>query len=202
MCLSRWAVVLPLFIMSGCRDRQAEPSGTVSPPAASSAPPASSGSATAASSAPPASSGSAAAAPNAAGPMNAAPAGPGARPNVPPTDFAIECRTSVTAKDTIGVRVASMKPRDPLRGTLTVNGVALGTRRFNVRATPYAATYVLLFESYGAGDNKPAKEALTAGKSIVARLVANGDQTDLYFDGDVDLVRSDEQPVAQPLRCE
>jgi hypothetical protein len=188
MCLSRWAVVLPLFIMSGCPARQAEPSGSGSPPAASPAPPAATGSTTAA--------------PSAAGSMSAAPAGPGARPNVPPADFAIECRTSVTAKDTIGVRVASVKPKDPLRGTLTVDGVALGTRRFNVRATPYAATYVLLFESYGAGDNKPAKEALAAGKSIVARLVANGDHTDLYFDGDVHLVRSDAQPVVQPLRCE
>ncbi len=67
-------------------------------------------------------------------------------------------------------------------GALSIDGGT--TRRFAVKAAAHAATYALLFEAYGAGDAAPKGEALTKDKSIVARLVADGDVTKLYFDGD------------------
>jgi hypothetical protein len=68
-------------------------------------------------------------------------------------------------------------------GAVTVDG-AVGTRRFNVRAVPYNATYSLVFQGYGSGDHKPASESMKRMTSVVARLVAYGDATHLFFDSD------------------
>lgn len=85
---------------------------------------------------------------------------------------------------------------DAMQGAVTIDGAE--TRRFRVRATPFAGTYVLSFLEYGEGDAKPATEALTAEKSTIVRVVTSGDDTDLYFDGDV-------HPAgvtgANPIRC-
>jgi len=70
-----------------------------------------------------------------------------------------------------------------MAGTITVDGAA-GTRRFKIKSTPSAATYNLLFDGYGAGDQKPAAESLKSGKSVVARLVQFGDTPHLFFDSD------------------
>jgi hypothetical protein len=70
-----------------------------------------------------------------------------------------------------------------MTGTLTVNGAA-GTRRFKVKALPSAATYNLQFQGYGTGDQKPASESFTKGKTTLARLVAYGDVNHLFFDVD------------------
>lgn len=83
---------------------------------------------------------------------------------------------------------------DSMRGTLSIDG--RDTRRFDVKAIPSKATYSLVFVSYGSGDVKPATEKLTAGKSVVARLVAAGDDEDLYFDVDVH-----PRGATTPIRC-
>jgi hypothetical protein len=70
-----------------------------------------------------------------------------------------------------------------MTGTLTVNGAA-GTRRFTIKALPSAATYHLQFQGYGTGDQKPASEKFTKGKTTLARLVAYGDVNHLFFDVD------------------
>ncbi|HEY1691064.1 MAG TPA: hypothetical protein VGG39_02825 [Polyangiaceae bacterium] len=70
-----------------------------------------------------------------------------------------------------------------MAGTLTVNGAA-GTRRFTIKAVPSAATYNLQFQGYGTGDKKPASETFTKGKTTLARLVAYGDVSHLFFDVD------------------
>lgn len=79
--------------------------------------------------------------------------------------------------------------KTPMTGTVLFTGSDLPARKFRVHAEPHAATYVLMFDGYGEGDQKPptAKEAFTA-KSIVARLVTIGSDDKLFFDGDVKLV--------------
>ena len=70
-----------------------------------------------------------------------------------------------------------------MTGTVTADG-AVGTRRFKVKAVPYSATYNLMFEAYGSGDQKIGSETMTKDKSVVARLVAFGDVNHLFFDSD------------------
>lgn len=70
-----------------------------------------------------------------------------------------------------------------MTGTVMVDGTE--TRRFAVTAVPHAATYALVFASYGEGDKPPVGEKLVASKSIVTRIVANGEKNDIYFDGDI-----------------
>jgi hypothetical protein len=70
-----------------------------------------------------------------------------------------------------------------MTGTVTADG-AVGTRRFKIKAVPYAATYNLTFQAYGAGDQKLTSETMTKDKSVVARLVAFGDVNHLFFDSD------------------
>jgi hypothetical protein len=70
-----------------------------------------------------------------------------------------------------------------MNGTVTADG-AVGTRRFNVRAAPYNGTYNLVFQSYGTEDRKPPSESLTRMTSVVARLVAYGEASHLFLDGD------------------
>jgi hypothetical protein len=70
-----------------------------------------------------------------------------------------------------------------MTGTVTADGAA-GTRRFNVRATPYSATYPLVFLGYGPGDQKPTSESMTKMTSVVGRLVSYGDVLHLFLDGD------------------
>jgi hypothetical protein len=89
--------------------------------------------------------------------------------------------TSCTVALPTGTFVASFD--DSMSGKVTVDGAA-GTRRFKVKSTPYSATYMLIFQAYDAGDRKPPSETLTAGKSIVARLVMVGSTLHLYFDSD------------------
>lgn len=69
-----------------------------------------------------------------------------------------------------------------MTGTVTFDGAAV-TRRFKIKATPYAATYTLGFQGYGPGDHKPAQESLATGKTV-ARIVAYGEVNHLFFDGD------------------
>lgn len=71
----------------------------------------------------------------------------------------------------------------PMTGTVTLDG-GVGTRRFKIKAAPSAATYNLVFDGYAPGDQKPAAESLTRGKSVIARLVAYGDVNHLFFDVD------------------
>jgi hypothetical protein len=57
-------------------------------------------------------------------------------------------------------------------------------RCFRVKAVPSAATYLLMFEGYGKGDQRPAAEKLAKHTSVVARLVAYGETNHLFFDAD------------------
>ena len=57
-------------------------------------------------------------------------------------------------------------------------------RRFAIKAVPSAATYLLMFDGYGKGDETPAGEKLEKGKSIVARIVSYGPVDHLVFDSD------------------
>lgn len=70
-----------------------------------------------------------------------------------------------------------------MTGTLMVDGAE--PRRFAVSVVPHSGTYIMLFASYGEGDKKPVGEKLVVAKSIVARLVADSEKNDLYFDVDV-----------------
>lgn len=70
-----------------------------------------------------------------------------------------------------------------MTGTVTADG-AVGTRRFKIKAVPYAATYNLTFQAYGPGDQKVTSETMTKDKSVVARIVAFGDVNHLFFDSD------------------
>jgi hypothetical protein len=70
-----------------------------------------------------------------------------------------------------------------MTGTVTADG-AVGTRRFKIKAVPYAATYSLTFQAYGPGDLKLTSETMTKDKSVVARIVAFGDVNHLFFDSD------------------
>lgn len=84
-----------------------------------------------------------------------------------------------------------------MKGPLSIDGKE--TRRFEVTAVPYAATYSFVFNGYGTGDKAPAGEKLVAGKSVVARYVSDSSAGDgLYFDMDV-------HPAgiasATPVRC-
>lgn len=72
---------------------------------------------------------------------------------------------------------------ETMGGVFWIDGPSL-SRRFHIRALPHAATYSLLFEGYGPGDRGPTGEKLGRGKSIIARLVADGDDMLLYFDSD------------------
>jgi hypothetical protein len=96
------------------------------------------------------------------------------------TSAPVVVRCSVT---TPSAAVVATFEDGTMHGTVTVDGTA-GTRRFKVKAAPQAATYNLVFDGYAAGDQKPASEALTKGKSLVARLVAYGDTNHLFLDGD------------------
>jgi hypothetical protein len=82
---------------------------------------------------------------------------------------------------------------DAMGGALLIDGPSL-SRRFQIKALPHAATYSLLFEGYGSGDRAPTGEKLGRGKSVIARLVADGDDMLLYFDSDY------QPPVAIPAR--
>jgi hypothetical protein len=97
----------------------------------------------------------------------------------PPSPSGVRC--SVTAASTHFVAAFDFAT---MSGTVTSDGGA-SPRRFNIKATPYAATYNLVFQGYGPDDQKPASESLTRGKSVVARLVAYGDVSHLFFDADV-----------------
>ena len=77
-------------------------------------------------------------------------------PRTAASDNKLRCQTSVTAKDSIHVDVDTAKT--PMSGTITIDGVTLGTRRFTVHAAPHAATYALVFDGYAAGDQKPSRE--------------------------------------------
>jgi hypothetical protein len=99
---------------------------------------------------------------------------PGAYSQTPP----VKCKVTTPS----GVLVAGFD-YSTMTGTVTADG-AVGTRRFNVKSVPSSATYMLMFQAYGSGDQKPASESLKAGKSIVARLVSYGDVMHLFLDGD------------------
>lgn len=95
-----------------------------------------------------------------------------------PSPAGIHCSVSTPAGSFVAAfDFASMT------GTVTADG-AVGTRRFKVKAVPYAATYNLTFQAYGPGDQKLTSETMTKDKSVVARLVAFGDVNHLFFDGD------------------
>jgi hypothetical protein len=85
-------------------------------------------------------------------------------------------------KTTVNVAI----PFASMAGTVTVDGPS-DVRRLKVKAVPYAATYSLTFQSYDAGDKKPAAEALKPQTAVVGRLVAFGDVMHVFFDVDVKL---------------
>lgn len=89
----------------------------------------------------------------------------------------VVCRVAGKTRANIHFRFETMK------GTVLIDGGE--TRRILTKATPQGATYVLRFLSYEAGDRKPAAEKLVPGESIVARIVADGDHDNVFFDGDV-----------------
>lgn len=89
----------------------------------------------------------------------------------------VVCRVTGPTRASIHFRFETMK------GTVLIDGGE--TRRLLTKATPSGATYVLRFLAYETGDRKPAAEKLVPGQSIVARIVADGDHDNVYFDGDV-----------------
>jgi len=105
------------------------------------------------------------------------PASPSPAPSAPTTS-GVRCSVSTpTGSFVAAFDFASMT------GTVTADG-AVGTRRFKIKAVPYAATYNLTFQAYGAGDQKLTSETMTKDKSVVARVVAFGDVNHLFFDSD------------------
>jgi hypothetical protein len=109
--------------------------------------------------------------------------GGGAAPSASPP---FECRTGIARKENVFARFNT----NTMVGTVAVD--APGTlfrsatvRRIRVRAAPHAATYALLFSGYETEDKTPKHESLIADQSIVARAVADGENTRLYFDGDL-----------------
>jgi hypothetical protein len=112
---------------------------------------------------------------------------PGRSDTSPASPNAVRC--SATASSTTLAAAFDVATR---AGTVTIDGAA-GTRRFKVKVTPSAATYLLLFDGYGSGDQKPPAESLAKGKSVVARVVAYGDVNHLFFDTDYHL------PQASPM---
>lgn len=103
----------------------------------------------------------------------------------------VVCRVAGPTRANIHFRFETMK------GTVLIDGGE--TRRILTKATPHGATYVLQFLSYETGDRKPAAEKLVPGQSIVARIVADGDHDNVYFDGDV---RSAGLAGGEVYRCE
>jgi hypothetical protein len=99
-------------------------------------------------------------------------------PNPAPPPTATRC--TVTTPSAVFVAMFDLSS---MMGTLTADGPGR-TRRFKVKAVPYAATYSLVFQGYGPLDQKPGSETLTPAKSVVARLVAYGDVNHLFFDSD------------------
>jgi len=75
---------------------------------------------------------------------------------------------------------------DTMKGTVDVES-GKSIRHILIKAVPSAATYLLIFDGYEAGDEKPAAEKLKKGESVVARLVAYGDKNHLFFDADLHL---------------
>jgi hypothetical protein len=71
-----------------------------------------------------------------------------------------------------------------MMGELVLIDKNAGKRDLQVKATPHAATMILVFDGYaGAADHTPPGEVLAKG-AIVAREVQVLDDTRLYFDGD------------------
>jgi len=110
-------------------------------------------------------------------------------PKTPPTHLGTTPPVKCTVSTPSGTFVASFDYAT-MTGSVAADGV-VGTRRFNVRAAPYNATYNLVFQGYGPGDQKPASESMTKMTSVVARLVAYGDVLHLFLD-------SDYHPAVQP----
>jgi hypothetical protein len=82
-----------------------------------------------------------------------------------------------------------------LRGSLDEDGQV--GRHILVRATPHAATYVLLFAGWGPRDARDKTPPWKVDETIVARLVSDGDDMDLVFDGEY------RPPAAVPsARCQ
>jgi len=79
-----------------------------------------------------------------------------------------------------------------MTGSVAADG-PVGLRRFLVHATSYNATYTLVFQGYGGGDQKPTSESMTPATSVVARLVGyGGGELHLFLDGDY------QPPVSAP----
>lgn len=120
-----------------------------------------------------------------------APSTSGASPAASPATL-IECRAKAG-----GSTIKARFEFATMTGAVTVDGTE--TRRFAVTAVPHAATYALVFASYGEGDKRPVGEKLVASKSTVTRIVANGEKNDIYFDGDVQPAGTDKMAA---LHCD
>ena len=55
--------------------------------------------------------------------------------------------------------------------------------QFRVHALPHAATYSLMFTGYDPSDKTPSGKRFSPDQSIIARVVAAGDDNRIYFDG-------------------
>jgi hypothetical protein len=99
---------------------------------------------------------------------------------------AVTCTVSVQTKPGAAGTLSAKFDFADMRGLVGIDAGA-DARRIQVKAVPYSASYLLMFNGYAAGDHKPAGEKLRRGKSVVARLVAYGNKNHLFFDSDLKL---------------
>jgi len=119
------------------------------------------------------------------------------RPSASASADGVDCASTATGRDHVELRFdfASMT------GVVTVDDGSGDGRTIRAKVVPYSGTYLFMFSGYSPGDHPPSGEKLEVGKSIVARLVMNGDDTFPYFDGDVALHDASGKKIDALAKC-
>jgi hypothetical protein len=88
------------------------------------------------------------------------------------------CKATVKDSEVTVADVLPLDEKSP-KATVTIT-TKKATRKLVTSVQPYHGTVILVFDSYAEGDQKPATEKLTKGKSAIVRLVTIGDKDELY----------------------
>lgn len=88
------------------------------------------------------------------------------------------CKATVKEAEVTVADVLPLDEKTP-KATVTIT-TKKATRKLVANVLPHSGTVVLVFDAYADGDERPATEKLTKGKSAIVRLVTSGDKVDLY----------------------